>query len=488
MDKKVFDLSSLMMWLSLLLLATFLIYWNVNQYKQESAELKRDLDVQMALAYSSYNDSLVSSIFSFELDSLMDVTTEIKSAYAASDSVKVYVEGEETSINLSIHMDNENRGRHDFDSLIVNDTVQLIISDEANMHNTFGTSTEQSAKRDIKVIIDHLSGTADIVEEVKVIFVNQLLKENLPSEFYIDTFPKKSKVAQTLMALPFKVPMDVSVQKFAVFENFNSYLIKKIFPSLLMSSILFGFVSLAFYMIARARKNQENLIQMKSEFISNMTHELKTPIATVGVALESLSNFGLIENAAKRQEYFNISKHEINRLNILVDKVMKMSAFNSGEVTMKFERVDIRELLEEMLKSMSLHFDKHMVDIQYDATGENFNVLGDQVHLTNMLYNLLDNAIKYSKNKPEVDISIIEESEVVLLSIEDKGIGIPKEYQSIVFDRFFRVPSQDIHEVKGHGIGLNYSADVVRKHNGTIQLESIFGKGTTFIIKIPKVK
>jgi signal transduction histidine kinase len=255
-----------------------------------------------------------------------------------------------------------------------------------------------------------------------------------------------------------------------------------------MSSILFGFVSLAFYMIARARKNQENLIQMKSEFISNMTHELKTPIATVGVALESLSNFGLIENAAKRQEYFNISKHEINRLNILVDKVMKMSAFNSGEVTMKFERVDIRELLEEMLKSMSLHFDKHMVDIQYDATGENFNVLGDQVHLTNMLYNLLDNAIKYSKNKPEVDISIIEESEVVLLSIEDKGIGIPKEYQSIVFDRFFRVPSQDIHEVKGHGIGLNYSADVVRKHNGTIQLESIFGKGTTFIIKIPKVK
>jgi hypothetical protein len=225
MDKKVFDLSSLMMWLSLLLLATFLIYWNVNQYKQESAELKRDLDVQMALAYSSYNDSLVSSIFSFELDSLMDVTTEIKSAYAASDSVKVYVEGEETSINLSIHMDNENRGRHDFDSLIVNDTVQLIISDEANMHNTFGTSTEQSAKRDIKVIIDHLSGTADIVEEVKVIFVNQLLKENLPSEFYIDTFPKKSKVAQTLMALPFKVPMDVSVQKFAVFENFNSYLI-----------------------------------------------------------------------------------------------------------------------------------------------------------------------------------------------------------------------------------------------------------------------
>ncbi len=228
------------------------------------------------------------------------------------------------------------------------------------------------------------------------------------------------------------------------------------------------------------------LTAIKNEFISNMTHELKTPISTVGVALEALGSFGVIDDIHKRKEYLDISKHELGRLKILVDKVLKMSTLEQDLDVLSFSKVNIRELAEDMLHSMNLHFEKHDVDLDYQVDGTNFEVSGDKVHLINVLYNLIDNAIKYSGEKPQLTVKLKSDYNSVSITVADQGDGIPKEYISKVFDRLFRVPSDDKHNVKGHGLGLHYVKTVIERHAGNVSVTSKIGLGTSFNITIPK--
>ncbi|MEL6989408.1 MAG: HAMP domain-containing sensor histidine kinase, partial [Bacteroidota bacterium] len=232
---------------------------------------------------------------------------------------------------------------------------------------------------------------------------------------------------------------------------------------------------------------QKQLAEMKSEFISNMTHELKTPIATMGVALEALSDFGGMNDPKRKAEYLDISKHELNRLEILVDKVMQMSSIENNELKIEMESLDLKSLSEKMIKSMRLQFENAQVQLTQNIEGNNFNVKGDKMHLTNVLYNLLDNALKYSKENPTIHFKLKEEPKHIVFEIEDNGIGIKPEYQKKIFDRFFRVPTNDIHNVKGHGIGLNYVADIIEKHHGEIKLKSEENKGTCITISLPKL-
>jgi len=494
MRSKDLNISRMLVWLSLLMLAAFLIYWNLNQYNYEKNELSQDLYDQMSLAHSQVNDSLFTSIFSMvDIDSMIGdfhVQTQYQShqidGYSSKDLSNI-----DTSISISVNA--VSTGFSGLDSMIRSPSskafsrmTQGIEHDSSDVFISFSSDMNgEKINHNWNIVAEQL-GYSNQNEKVLLYFVENLKDQGLPLFFKLDSLSSVKSEKEELFSIPFKASVFAKIQQRVVFDQYRSYLFKKIFPSMLMSSFLFGFVSLAFFFISRTRKTQERLVEMKSEFISNMTHELKTPISTVGVALESLSDFGTISDPIKRQEYFDISKHELNRLNILVDKVMKMASFESGEVSLEFEEIDLRKLLEKMLKSMSLHFDKHHVNLQYDAIGDDFIIEGDQIHLINVLYNLIDNAIKYAKDEPEINITITEENASVLLNMSDSGIGIPKQYQGQIFDRFFRVPRQDVHDVKGYGIGLNYSAGVIQKHMGTIKLSSTEGIGTSFLIKLPK--
>jgi len=479
------------------MLAAFLVYWNVNQYKQEKKALRQDLNDQMSLAHSKFNDSLFYSIFSItEMDTVLTnfrVHTQFSSSHPKA-LAKRGLSKLDTSISFSINTE--------MSHFTETDSV-FFISDLNAFNSVSHSSTQDSSDSFIpqlsniafdtnddkwNIVMEQLSGYSGDNETVMLYFIENLNQQGLPVHFNVNTNANEMELDGQSIAIPFKHIDGSPIQKQAIFKNYTGYLCTQILPSMLMSSFLFGFMSLAFFFINRTRKTQERLIEMKSEFISNMTHELKTPISTVGVAIESLSDFGTISDAVKRQEYFDISKHELNRLNILVDKVMKMASFESGEVSLEFKELDLRVLLEKMLKSMSLHFDKHEVDLQYDAIGEDFMIKGDQIHLTNVMYNLIDNAIKYAKAQPEINIEIVEDESSVQLCIQDKGVGIPKEYLSQIFDRFFRVPTQDVHDVKGYGIGLHYSAGIIKKHMGSIDVESTEGKGTSFIVKLDKTQ
>lgn len=272
-------------------------------------------------------------------------------------------------------------------------------------------------------------------------------------------------------------------------SNYGPFLFRAMVPSLLFACFLIGIIFLSFALIFRSLQKQHQLAKLKNDFIGNITHELKTPIATVSVALEALQNFQVINNPEKTLEYLNISQHELQRLSILVDRVLKMSMFEQKALQLHLERFDVRAALHKIMQSMGLQFEKAHANVQMEVEGEQFSVEGDPVHLTNVFYNLLDNALKYSPNEPEIRIGLKEWNGTVQISVEDKGIGIQKEYQEKIFEQFFRAPQEgNQHNTKGHGLGLSYVAEVVRTHGGDISVKSTPGKGSTFLVRIPKAR
>ncbi len=271
----------------------------------------------------------------------------------------------------------------------------------------------------------------------------------------------------------------------AEISDYQGYLLRKTGPQILFSILLFACVGLAFLFVYQSLRQQIRLTEIKNDFIRNMTHELKTPISTVSVAIEALQNFEALENPARTQEYLAISQLELNRLTLLVDKVLRMSLFEEGDPEMKTEPIDLRSLVEEVLAAMKLQFEKYRAEVTLTISGSDFRLHGDRLHLVSVLYNLLENALKYSPLPPHITVNLAHSESQLSLQVRDQGRGIPTEYQGRIFEKFFRVPTGDVHDVKGHGLGLNYVAGVVRLHHGSIDVESKEGIGTAFTVKLP---
>jgi two-component system phosphate regulon sensor histidine kinase PhoR len=244
---------------------------------------------------------------------------------------------------------------------------------------------------------------------------------------------------------------------------------------------------LSFTLLLRSLVQQRKLTQLKNDFISNITHELKTPIATVSVAIEALRNFDALHDAERTKEYLAISSNELQRLSFLVDKVLKLSMFEKHQVELKEETVELALLVKEVVSSMKLQFEKHKAQVNVQLQGYRFEIMADRLHITSVLFNLLDNALKYSKENPSIQIELKAETGLVQLMVTDNGIGIPAEYHKKIFDKFFRVPSGDTHNVKGYGLGLSYVSYVIQRHYGSIAVESQPGIGSRFIIKLPAI-
>ncbi|HMK24945.1 MAG TPA: HAMP domain-containing sensor histidine kinase [Chitinophagaceae bacterium] len=267
--------------------------------------------------------------------------------------------------------------------------------------------------------------------------------------------------------------------------NTFPYLIKRISLPILFSVILLGITILSFVLLYRNLLRQRRLAELKNEFISNITHELKTPIATVGVAIEALKNFNAIQDPQRTKEYLDISSNELQRLSLLVDKVLKLSMFEKKEIDLKYETLNLKDIVDEVTNSLRLQLEKNHARLSVTQNGD-LNLQGDRLHLLSVVFNLLDNAIKYSNGDPSIQIELNGDERNVEMSIKDNGIGIEPDYQNKVFEKFFRVPAGDTHNTKGYGLGLSYAAHVVKKHNGIISVDSQPGLGTRFTIILPK--
>lgn len=289
--------------------------------------------------------------------------------------------------------------------------------------------------------------------------------------------------ANVFITEPFFLPHTPAYQ--AKFDNIKPMLLAKISPQIAFSIILTALIVTAFVLMYRSIVSQQKLMQLKNDLISNITHELKTPVATVSVALEALQNFKALDNPALTQEYLTIAQNELGRLSLITDKILKTSVFEQNGLDLKHEQVDLEKVIQDVLTSLKLVFEKHRANIVFTKHGGDFTMRGNTEHLTHVVYNLLDNAIKYSKPGCTISVSIIRNTESIQLVVEDNGIGIPEEYQQKVFEKFFRVPTGDVHDAKGYGLGLNYVASVVKAHGGTIELKSEAGKGSTFTLTLP---
>ncbi|RYY10111.1 MAG: HAMP domain-containing histidine kinase, partial [Chitinophagaceae bacterium] len=241
-----------------------------------------------------------------------------------------------------------------------------------------------------------------------------------------------------------------------------------------------------FVVLYRNLVQQRRLTQLKNDFISNITHELKTPIATVSVAVEAMKSFNALADPKRTEEYLTISANELQRLSMLVDKVLKLSMFEKQEIELKKESFDLKQLIEEVVASMRLQFEKYRATVEMDLPAIPVLFIADRHHVTSVIYNLLDNALKYSNTAPLLMVRLHETETETIFSVEDNGKGIPAEYRDKVFDKFFRVPTGDQHNVKGYGLGLSYVAYVIERHDGNISLRSEEGIGSTFTVTFPK--
>lgn len=268
-------------------------------------------------------------------------------------------------------------------------------------------------------------------------------------------------------------------------DNKAEYIFGQLKLPILFSIFLVGLTIASLILLYRNLVRQQRMSELKNQFISNITHELKTPIATVSVAIEALQNFSVMNDPGRTREYLDISQHELQRLGLLVDKVLKLSMFEKKEMELKKEPFDVRRLVEEVINSMRIQFEKMQAQVKFITEGENFTMDADKLHITSVVYNLLDNALKYSKQSPVIEVKLVSRQDYIELTVADNGIGIQSAYKDRIFDKFFRVPTGDTHNIKGYGLGLSYVAEVIRRHRGEVYAESEFGRGSRFIAKVP---
>ena len=284
-----------------------------------------------------------------------------------------------------------------------------------------------------------------------------------------------------IAALRSKPMMDaLAGKKMALINpNYKADIFHDLLPHMSFALFLWGMVGAAFYYIWKNLRKQIQLNALRDEFVSNITHELKTPITTVGVALESL-NFSQDFQSVHSKRYLDICRSELNRLSILVERIL-----SNRSPQMNYEKMDVRQVLDDVMHHMKVQFDNKGADVDIHQEGENFMIKGDKSHMSGVLYNLLDNALKYSKGNPVIHVNLIRQNGTVRLDIQDNGIGIESDYHDKIFEKLFRVPQRNKHDVKGHGLGLSYVADVIKQHHGQISLVSEPGKGSTFSMTLP---
>lgn len=251
-----------------------------------------------------------------------------------------------------------------------------------------------------------------------------------------------------------------------------------IFTSLMVVAI----VIFSFCFFIRTLKKQMELDEMKSSFTSNITHELKTPIAVAYAANDALLNYGLADNPVKREEYLLDTREQLEKLSALVERILSMSMKERGNFRLDVSETNIRDMFEKIVQETRLRTAK-ACDIQIEAD-ENLTTVFDAKLMSSVVSTLVDNAVKYSGEPVRILLKSIRKSDKLFISVSDNGIGIAPEHQRHVFEKFYRVPHGDVHEVKGYGIGLYFAKTIVERHGGRISLTSTPGEGSTFTIEL----
>jgi len=324
----------------------------------------------------------------------------------------------------------------------------------------------------------------------------ELLRKGIVLESFIEMLNLKDNTVVE------SIPRDVSQinradfrQYHFIFDNENmyayqlnlkhpeSYILKKMSGILIGSLLMIILIVFSYIYLYRIILRQKSLDEIKSDFINNMTHELKTPISVAYAATDALLHYGMMEDTEKRNQYLQICQEQLARLSSLVEQILTMSVEERKNLKLTCETINLSELFLHLKNQYLLNVNKN-VRINIDVQPENLSIEADKIHFPNMIGNLIENSIKYSGDNVEINLSAKEDGGKILISVKDNGIGIPPSSLPKIFDRFYRVSTGNIHNVKGYGLGLHYVKTIVEKHGGKIAVKSKEGEGSEFIIAI----
>ncbi len=280
------------------------------------------------------------------------------------------------------------------------------------------------------------------------------------------------------------------VSKFQLLVSFpekKSFLASDLIGISVLSILFTTIIIMAYYSALKQLNTQRHISEIKTDFINNMTHEFKTPIATINLALDAIKNPKIIEDKEKVYRYLQMIKDENKRMHAQVENVLRISKLEKKELDIKKENCNVHDIIEEAVEHVSLIVEDREGEMTLDLKATKTSVLLNDVHFTNVLVNILENAVKYSPDKPIIHVSTENIKNFIVIKVKDQGQGISKVAQKKIFDKFYREHTGDIHNVKGHGLGLAYVKRIVDDHHGEVMVESEKGKGSTFIIKLPLI-
>jgi two-component system, OmpR family, phosphate regulon sensor histidine kinase PhoR len=297
---------------------------------------------------------------------------------------------------------------------------------------------------------------------------------------FIDKSYKTSLFPDDLLLKPYKLAVYFPDRRTYLFNSFSYLMISSVVFSLL---IAFAFAGTVIMLL-----KQKKISDVKTDFINNLTHEFKTPIATMSLALDSIENPQVIGNPDKIRSITGIMREENRRMNSHVEQVLQMALLDNKETRLNLEPVDVHELLMRAVECIQLQMNSREGNIRTQLHATNFTVMADEIHLYNVFLNLLDNAVKYSPEKPEITVLTFNIDDILGIDITDKGIGMSREVQKKIFEKFYRVQTGNIHTVKGFGLGLSYSKAITEAHGGEMSVSSAKGEGSRFHIKLPLIK
>jgi two-component system phosphate regulon sensor histidine kinase PhoR len=379
---------------------------------------------------------------------------------------------------------------------------------------------QQNAAPDVRIeksgnldILDHaqfeiyfrdVAAATPLEDRVSKAYLQKLLATEMddfgiktPFEFGVYSNGRPTKV----QSAKFKYDKDAtySIPVFTDNEGNNKYQLLVSFPQkktflfsdligITVLSIVFTLIIIIAYSSALNQLiRQRQISEIKTDFINNMTHEFKTPIATINLALDAIKNPKVIDDSEKVKRYLQMIRDENKRMHAQVENVLRISKLEKKELEISKESHNIHEIIEEAIEHVNLIIEDRQGTITTHFGARRTTVLLNDVHFTNVLVNILDNAIKYSPNIPKIDVYTETVKDFVIVKIKDNGSGMSKVAQKRIFEKFYREHTGDLHNVKGHGLGLAYVKRIVDDHNGQIFVESEKGRGSTFILKIPLI-
>jgi two-component system phosphate regulon sensor histidine kinase PhoR len=356
---------------------------------------------------------------------------------------------------------------------------------------------EQGAKDDF--ILTRFTAQKILPEEMKMLVEQAMKKNNIrqPFEFSVtNIFGIPICISSGFVVDMYNTSVPVSLTPtlsapetlYLHVKEPQNYIMRQM-AWMIIASVLFTIIIIsAFALTIRTMLRQKNISEIKSDFINNMTHELKTPLATISLAVDALNNEKVIHDTEKIRYYSGMIKEENKRMHKQVETILQAAKLEKQDITLNLQTLNAHDAINKVAKNLSLQIQEKSGMLNLNLMAENPYIQVDEMHFSNIIFNLLDNAIKYSKESPIIGISTEVHNGMLAIKIKDNGIGMNKETASRVFEKFYRAHTGNLHNVKGFGLGLSYVKTMVEAQEGYIKVESVLGKGSVFTVNLPLAK